>query len=60
MGPEVIFGFVAAMLLGVVVGTFSSTYIAAPILIWLNVGPDSFIPKDNVASGAERVTRNEG
>ncbi len=59
LGPTVIFGFTAAMLLGVVVGTFSSTYIAAPILIWLNVGPDSFIPKDTPASGGERVTRNE-
>ena len=61
LGPEVIFGFTAAMLLGVVVGTFSSTYIAAPILIWLNVGTDSFIPKENAANaGAERMGKNEG
>jgi len=58
LGPQVIFGFTAAMLLGVVVGTFSSTYIAAPILIWLKVGPDSFIPKAVAANaGAERVSR---
>jgi preprotein translocase subunit SecF len=40
----VIFGFTAAMLLGIFVGTYSSIYMAAPILIWLKVGPDSFVP----------------
>lgn len=60
LGPKVIFGFVAAMLLGVVVGTFSSTYIAAPILIWLKVGPDSFIPKDSLGKGATEKSYSEG
>jgi preprotein translocase subunit SecF len=45
MGPEVIFGFTAAMLLGIVIGTFSSIYISAPMLIWCKVRADSFIPK---------------
>ncbi len=44
LGPDVIFGFTAAMLLGIFVGTYSSIYMAAPILIWLKVGPDSFVP----------------
>ena len=57
VGPEVSFGFTAAMLLGIVIGTFSSIYISAPILIWLNVKSDSFVPKDT--GGAERVL-NEG
>ncbi|MBU6207134.1 MAG: protein translocase subunit SecF [Alphaproteobacteria bacterium] len=57
IGPKTIFGFVAAMLLGVVVGTFSSTYIAAPILIWLKVGPNSFLPKESGPPNAERVSR---
>jgi preprotein translocase subunit SecF len=59
LGPDVIFGFTAAMLLGIVIGTLSSVYVSASILIWLGVGPDSFLPgatKDN----AERVTRPEG
>lgn len=60
LGPQVIFGFTAAMLLGVIAGTFSSTYIAAPILIWLKVGPDSFLPKETSATaGAERVTEGK-
>ena len=44
LGPDVIFGFTAAMLLGIFVGTYSSIYMAAPILVWLKVGPDSFVP----------------
>jgi hypothetical protein len=44
LGPDVIFGFTAAMLFGIFIGTYSSIYMAAPILIWLKVGPDSFVP----------------
>ncbi len=58
LGPEVIFGFTAAMFLGIVVGTFSSIYIAAPILIWLNVKSDSFVPKDE--SGKKSALPAEG
>lgn len=36
-GGEVLFGFSAAMLFGCVVGTYSSVYISAPILIYLNL-----------------------
>ena len=56
LGPEVIFGFTAAMLLGIFVGTFSSIYVSAPILIWLKVRSDSFLPKEARAGNAERVT----
>ena len=38
-GGEVIRSFVAAMLFGVVVGTYSSTYIAAPVLIFFKLRP---------------------
>ncbi len=56
LGPEVIFGFTAAMLLGIFIGTFSSIYVSAPILIWLKVRSDSFLPKEARAGNAERVT----
>jgi len=60
-GPEVIFGFTAAMLLGIFIGTYSSIYMAAPILVWMKVGPDSFIPKESaVSAGGERMTRHDG
>lgn len=45
-GGPVLFGFTLAMLLGVVVGTYSSIYVAGPILVWLGVGPNSFLPPE--------------
>jgi preprotein translocase subunit SecF len=59
LGPEIIFGFTAAMLLGIVIGTFSSVYIAAPILVWANVSPNSFVPDDAV-SKSTKATPAEG
>lgn len=55
VGPEVIFGLSVAVLLGIFIGTYSSIYISSPILVWLGVGPDSFIAKS--AMPAERVER---
>ncbi len=56
MGPEVIFGFTAAMLLGIFIGTYSSVYMAAPLLVWMKVGPDSFTARDTDGpGGAERT-----
>lgn len=60
LGPDVIFGFTAAMLLGIFVGTYSSIYMAAPILVWAKVGPHSFVPKDGAPVGAERIAPREG
>lgn len=40
-GGEVIRSFTFAMLFGVLIGVFSSVYIAAPILILFNLRPDS-------------------
>ncbi|HEY9092508.1 protein translocase subunit SecF [Parasphingorhabdus sp.] len=54
-GPDTIFGFAAAMTLGVVVGTYSTVFMAGPILVWLKVGPDSFVPADRADKKAERV-----
>lgn len=38
-GGEVIRGFSAAMVFGVIIGTYSSIYISAPALIYLNIRP---------------------
>jgi preprotein translocase subunit SecF len=47
IGPEVIFGLAIAIFLGVLIGTYSSIYISAPVLVWLGVKPDSFLrPED--------------
>ncbi|MBB5986986.1 protein translocase subunit SecF [Sphingobium lignivorans] len=60
LGPEVIFGFTAAMLFGIFVGTYSSVYMSAPILVWTKVGSESFVAKaGGPVAGAERVSVNE-
>jgi preprotein translocase subunit SecF len=46
IGPEVIFGLAIAIFLGVLIGTYSSIYISAPVLVWLGVKPDSFLRAD--------------
>jgi preprotein translocase subunit SecF len=60
LGPPIIQSFTTALLISVVVGTYSTVYIAAPWLVWLKVDSNSFLPKTNAASSGERVTsRNE-
>jgi len=51
LGPEVIFGLTIAIFLGMFVGTYSSIYISAPLLVWLGVTPDSFV-HDEESKGA--------
>lgn len=57
LGPNVIFGFTAAITLGIFVGTYSSVYMAAPILIWLKVNPSSFVPTETEIERQERLAR---
>lgn len=53
LGGDVIFGFAVAMLLGIFIGTYSSIYIAAPMLIWLGVTGQTFAPPEG--SKAEKI-----
>lgn len=63
-GPDVIFGFSVAMAFGILVGTYSSIYQAAPMLVWFNIGNNSFLPKEEtgnkVMQGAERIAPLDG
>lgn len=59
-GPASLFGMVAGITLGLFVGTYSSVYMAAPILIWLGVNSDSFVPEETVADKQDRLARGEG
>ena len=43
LGPDIIFGLTAGILLGTFIGTYSSIYISAPMLVLLGVEPDSFL-----------------
>ena len=45
-GPETIFGLTLAVFLGTILGTYSSVYISAPMLVWLGLAPDSFVRAD--------------
>ena len=56
-GPASLFGMVAAITLGLFVGTYSSVYSAAPILVWLGVTSDSFVPTESVADEQEKMAR---
>jgi preprotein translocase subunit SecF len=59
LGPASLFGFTAAITLGIFVGTYSSVYMAAPILIWLGVTSDSFVPAEGPADKQQRLARGE-
>jgi len=59
LGPDVIFGFTAAITMGIFVGTYSSIYMAAPILIWMGVKSDSFVPSESRADAQARVARGQ-
>ena len=62
LGPAPIFGFTAAMTLGIFVGTYSSIYMAGPILIWLKVTSNSFVPEGEIGEkgGLPGKSKNEG
>jgi preprotein translocase subunit SecF len=58
-GPASLFGLTAAITLGIFVGTYSSIYMAAPILIWTGVKSDSFVPTESAAERQDRIARGE-
>lgn len=57
LGPDVIFGFTAAITFGIFVGTYSSIFMATPILIWLKVNAGSFVPTESEIDRQERLAR---
>ncbi len=48
-GGEVLFGFSAAMIFGVIVGTFSSIYVSSTVLIYLNLNRSELAPLEGKA-----------
>ncbi|BBD80071.1 protein translocase subunit SecF [Aerosticca soli] len=45
IGGPVVHGFAVTMLIGIVVGTLSSIFVASPILLWLGVSKQDLMPK---------------
>lgn len=58
-GPESLFGLTAAITLGIFVGTYSSIYMAAPLLVWFGVTGNSFVPTETAADRQEKIARGE-
>ena len=54
-GGEVIRSFVAAMLFGVIIGTYSSIYIAAPVLIYFKLRPGGAAGEPEPAEAAGKA-----
>ncbi|MCB2049120.1 MAG: protein translocase subunit SecF [Novosphingobium sp.] len=59
-GPASLFGLTICIVLGIFVGTYSSIYMAAPILVWLKVTSDSFVAKESDVERQERLARERG
>jgi len=58
-GPASLFGMVAAITVGLFIGAYSSVYMAGPLLIWMGVTSNSFVPQDNAADRQDKIARGE-
>lgn len=58
-GPASLFGMVAAITVGLFIGVYSSVYMAGPLLIWMGVTSNSFVPQDNAADRQDKIARGE-
>jgi preprotein translocase subunit SecF len=52
LGGEVLYGFALCLIIGIVVGTYSSVLVASPITMWLGVSREDFIKAVKPESGA--------
>lgn len=59
-GGEVLRGFSMAMLFGVIVGTYSTVFIAAPLLIHLNLRPEAELAEKSAETAPSRSTQVSG
>jgi len=53
LGGQIIRGFALAMIFGIVVGTYSSVFIAVPALLLLNLGRRSFAGDEGTSDGVD-------
>jgi preprotein translocase subunit SecF len=58
-GPPSLFGMVAAITVGLFIGTYSSIYMAGPLLIWMGVTSNSFVPQETAMDRQEKIARGE-
>ncbi|WP_086608180.1 protein translocase subunit SecF [Erythrobacter donghaensis] len=58
-GPPSLFGMVAAITVGLFIGTYSSIYMAGPLLIWMGVTTNSFVQTESAVDRQEKIARGE-
>lgn len=58
-GPPSLFGMVAAITVGLFIGTYSSVYMAGPLLIWMGVTSNSFVPSETATDKQDKIARGE-
>ena len=58
-GPPSLFGMVAAITVGLFIGTYSSIYMAGPLLIWMGVTTNSFVQTESALDRQEKIARGE-
>jgi preprotein translocase subunit SecF len=59
-GPPSLFGIVAAITVGLFIGTYSSVYMAGPLLIWMGVTTTSFVPNESALDKQEKIAKGQG
>lgn len=59
-GPPSLFGMVSAITVGLFIGTYSSIYMAGPLLIWMGVTSNSFVPAESAVEKQEKIVLGEG
>jgi len=47
LGGEILKGFSFAMILGVIIGTYSSVFVASPVLYYFKVSQKTLIKEEN-------------
>jgi len=57
-GGEVLRGFSIALLWGVVIGTYSSIYVAMPILIYFNLRQEDIIGEEDISNLSQVPNNN--
>jgi preprotein translocase subunit SecF len=50
---------VAAITVGLFIGTYSSIYMAGPLLIWMGVTSSSFVPTETALDKQDKIARGE-
>ena len=53
MGGESLRGFSLALSIGIVIGTYSSIYVAGSLALWLGLDKKDFLPKAKMALSDE-------